>query len=66
MNNDLLAETFCGNFCVLPPSLPTTTLLFANEYTFVCSDGKLMPENFPAGKFLRKANNCFGVYNLYS
>ncbi len=27
----------------------------ANEYTFVCWDDELMPENFPAGQFLRKA-----------
>ncbi len=24
-------------------------------------EGKLMPENFPAGQFLRKADKCFGV-----
>jgi hypothetical protein len=29
--------------------------------TFVSYDGKLMLENFPAGQFLRKAANCFGV-----
>ncbi len=27
----------------------------ANEYTFVRWDGELMPENFPAGQFSRKA-----------
>ncbi len=25
-------------------------------------EGKLMPENFPAGQFLRKADKCFGVF----
>jgi len=35
--------------------------LSANEYTFVCCDGKLMPENFPAGQFFRKTDKCFGV-----
>jgi hypothetical protein len=32
--------------------------LSANEYTFVCYDGKLMPENFPAGQFFRKPTNA--------
>jgi hypothetical protein len=26
------------------------------------AEGKLLPENFPAGLFLRKADKCFGIY----
>jgi hypothetical protein len=25
-------------------------------------DGKLMPENFHSGQFLRKADKCFGTF----
>ncbi len=48
-----------ANFCVLRRSCPTH--FSANEYTFVCQDGKLMPDYFPASQFLRKADNCFSV-----
>ncbi len=61
----LASETFCGNLCVLrrscgtPPHPPTP--LSAIKYTFVCWDGKIMPENFPAGQFLRGADISFFV-----
>jgi hypothetical protein len=52
----------CGSFCVLRP--PPTPPDCGNEYTFVCWDGKLMPENFPAGQLLRKADKCYGVSSV--
>jgi hypothetical protein len=40
---------------------PLRRRVLSATYNFVCYGAKLMPENFPAGQFLRKAKKCFGV-----
>jgi hypothetical protein len=49
-----LLRTFLSLAQVLRHS--STPCMSAKEYTFVCYDGKLKPENFSACKFLRKVD----------
>jgi hypothetical protein len=44
-----------------PPPPPPSSSSCQQKLTFVCEDGNLIPENFPAGQLLRKTDKCFGV-----
>jgi hypothetical protein len=64
-NSDILniKDFYLQFLCLAPPANEFVGLkrVLSATYTFVCCDGKLMPENFPARQFSGKANKCFGV-----